>query len=102
MRGDGSSDGPVYNKLQGAVGGPGEFLLNFSSYTPPNGEFQWIAKALLVDSKNDQLRSPIVMFKEFRPEGIVLSIRDGGTPVPPDIIKNMAVMAEVSRYEAKV
>jgi len=101
VKGDGTSDGPVYNGLKADVGPNGEFILNFNGYTPPNGEFQWIVKALLVETKGDQLRTPIVLFREFRPDGIILSIKDSGVQLGPDTVKNISVMIEISRYEAK-
>jgi hypothetical protein len=100
VRGDGSSDGPVYNDLKAAVGPNGEFLLTFKGYTPPNEKFQWIVKAIMVEPKDGQVRAPIVMFRQFRADGIVLSITDGGAQLPPDVVGNLAVMTEISRYEA--
>ena len=100
MRADGTSDGPVFNELKAGVGPNGEFLLNFNGYQPPNQEFQWIVKAMLVDP-GEKLRTPIVMFREFRPEGIVLSIRDNGVQLPPQTVTQLAMVAEISRYEAK-
>ena len=102
VRGDGSANGPVYNELKADVGPNGEFLLIFNGYEPPNEKFQWIVKAILVDDKGDQFQTPIVMFREFRPEGIVLSIRDNGVQLPPNSVKEISVMTEISRYEANV
>jgi hypothetical protein len=102
VHGDGTSNGPVYNKLEGAAVANGEFLLLFDGYQLPTEEFQLIVKAILVAPKENQLKAPILMFKEFRPKGIVLSITEGGVPVDVAIIKSLAVMVEISRYLAKV
>ncbi len=98
MRGDGTPIGPVYNGLQGGNAANGEFLVSFSGYTRPTNEFQLIVKALIVQM-DAQLRTPIVMFRDFRANDIVLTILEGGVPLSTSQIKNLPLMIEISLYE---
>ena len=52
--------------------------------------------------EGDQLRTPIVMFKEFRAEGIVMTILSGNEPASVEILKRLSLMVEISRYEVNV
>ena len=54
---------------------------------------------MLVEPKEGQLKSPILMFRVFRADGIVLSITDNGAQVPPDVVRTLAVMTEISRFK---
>ena len=73
------------------VGGTGEFLLNFTDYIQPNDEFQLIVKALIVQPQGDILRTPIVLFREFRDDAIVLNIIEGGSLMPANRLNESRV-----------
>lgn len=98
--GDGSSRAPVYNDLKGAVTTAGEFVLNFKGYRVPTAKVQLVVKAMLVQPKESILKSPTVMFKEFRPSGIILSILEGGAQVNAQITRQLELMVEISIFEA--
>jgi hypothetical protein len=79
-------------------------VLIFKGYRSPlesPGKFQLIVKALLLKPKDGiPLRVPLLTFKEFRPDGIVLSITDLLQPVQPPVLQQLSVMVEISRFEA--
>jgi hypothetical protein len=100
VKGDGTNRAPVYADLKAAVGPNGEYILNFKGYKPPDGKFQLIVKTLLVQPKDVAvLRSPIVMLRSFGPQGILLSIIEGGVQANPQIAQQVELMVEISRFE---
>jgi hypothetical protein len=99
VKGDSTNRAPVYADLKASVGANGEYILNFKGYKPPDGKFQLIVKILLVQPKEGVLRSPVVMFRSFQPQGILLSIIDAGVQVNPEIARQVELMVEISRFE---
>jgi hypothetical protein len=110
------SQPPVYNELAASgTGIAGELRITFKSYSKPQGDFQYIVKALLVVAgatvlRELKLNSPLISFNSFLvktptdPGGILLNITDlpspGGAPVPVPVgtIERLSFMIEVSQF----
>ena len=93
---DGTSRATVYNNLRATVQSSGEIALNFSGYTPPTANFQYIVKAMVVTRKGAE--QAVVTFSRFLAArtGILLNVLN----VDAEIRGQMELVVEISRYEA--
>ena len=96
IRGDNGNGRPQYNSLNVVNVAAGEITLSFNGYRVPDASFQYIVKTLAVSHAD--LRSPVVRFLEFRPEGFVLRVSSGASGVRATLLRQLEFMVEVSRY----
>jgi hypothetical protein len=97
VRGDGSSIGPVYNKLMAGATKDGELTVTFSGYRQPEPHFQYIVKVLPVFDI-EMLNLPAVSFMRFEPDAFVLYVANRGNKVRQDILAQQTFMIEVSQF----
>jgi hypothetical protein len=87
----------TYNQLKAVGIAAGAVTLTFNGYQDPTGQnFQYIVKPLLVAS--DQVKSPVITFGGYRPNGFVLQFSDQGLPIPQATLEKLQLVLEVSRY----
>lgn len=101
VRANGTSTGRIYNGLKAGVATNSEILISFTGYRQPdptNPRHQYIVKALI--GFNEGLRIPIVVFRGFQTDGILLRVTDGGSVIPANIFLQVELMIEVSQYFA--
>jgi hypothetical protein len=92
------SRNPVYNNLRVTDVSNGEFRINYKGYSPPNGQFQLIVKALSVIG--DDKRIALVNFSRFGTDGIHLAVsRVGGNLSTAQDIASLEFMIEISRFQ---
>lgn len=99
--GSGGARVPVFNglKMQADPGGtPGLAFLNFDGYTPPDGSFQYIVKAMAVSKTPVDITVTLADFRSAA-DGIVLNVTQNNKAHPG--IAGLELMVEISQFFAK-
>ncbi|HLM56360.1 MAG TPA: hypothetical protein VK422_09615 [Pyrinomonadaceae bacterium] len=92
---------PLYGGLTVIDLTDGSLTVTFDGYTPPEGKFQYVVKAMpVVAQKLDNLYGTVVTFAGFNEKGFVLRVINQGRFVSADEIQQLEFMVEVSRFEA--
>jgi hypothetical protein len=96
--GIGGADGPTFGAPAVTAAGPaGMILVSFGTYTPPDGTFQLVVKAM---AATGGVPNPVVAFDSFTAAGIQLRVSNGAAPVAAATLNAMRFMVEVTRVQA--
>jgi hypothetical protein len=98
------ADGPVFGGLNiTAPSPPGAGLIRvaFTGYTPPDGTFQYVVKALAIGpGTGNTPANPVVAYLSFESDHIAMRVTVGNTAATIAAVAAMRFMVEVTRVAA--
>jgi hypothetical protein len=98
IAGAGGVDGLIVGNLTVTVTAPSQIRVLFTGYTPPNGTFQYIVRAMALVAGG--VGNPTIAFDSFTPGGILLRVTNGAAAIPAPALSGMRFMIDVTRVAA--
>jgi hypothetical protein len=98
IAGAGGTSGLVRGNLTVTVTAASQIRVAFTGYTPPDGTFQYIVRAMALVAGG--VANPTVAFDSFAAGGIQLRVTNGAAAIPVLALSGMQFMIDVTRVQA--